>query len=173
MPTSATSSLLSKIPTKTAIESDSIADNTLVVFQSDNGGPSGKNNVELDANGGLSGNKGKIQEGGIRVPLVMRWPAKITADTTLKAGTDCELVVDVTDLLPTFCELAGTTAPLGIDGVSIAPTLLGTGHQRRREFIIHEASNGQSIIRGNYKLVRSKKLAAQTLRSGSGPRGGG
>jgi arylsulfatase A-like enzyme len=136
--------------------SDSIADNTLVIFQSDNGGPSGKNNVELDANGGLSGNKGKIQEGGIRVPLVMCWPAKITADTALKAGTDCDTVVDVTDLLPTFCELAGAPIPIGIDGVSIAPTLLGSGHQRRREFIIHEASNGQSIIRGNYKLVRSK-----------------
>ncbi|HIE96622.1 MAG TPA: hypothetical protein EYQ63_06340 [Fuerstia sp.] len=66
------------------------------------------------------------------------------------------MVVDVTDLLPTFCELAGAPIPLGIDGVSIAPTLLGSGHQRRREFIIHEAGNGQSIIRGKHKLIRSK-----------------
>ncbi len=137
--------------------SDSIADDTLVIFQSDNGGPSGKNNVELDANGGLSGNKGRIQEGGIRVPLVMRWPAKITTETALKAGTNSDMVVDVTDLLPTFCELAGTPTPLGVDGVSIAPTLLGVGQQRRREFIIHEAGNGQSIIHGKHKLVRSKK----------------
>jgi len=135
---------------------DSIADDTLVVFQSDNGGPGGKNNVELDANGGLRGTKGKIQEGGIRVPLVMRWRAKINADTVLKAGTNSNMIVDVTDLLPTFCELAGASTPVGIDGVSIAPTLRGSGHQRRREFIIHEAGNGQSIIRGNYKLVRSK-----------------
>ncbi|MEC7499418.1 MAG: sulfatase/phosphatase domain-containing protein, partial [Planctomycetota bacterium] len=69
---------------------------------------------------------------------------------------DCEKIVDVTDLLPTFCELAGVPAPVGIDGVSIAPTLLGRGHQRYRDFIVHEASNGQSIIRGKYKLVRSK-----------------
>ena len=137
--------------------SDSIADNTLVIFQSDNGGPGGKNNVELDANGGLSGVKGRIQEGGIRVPLVMRWPAKITSNSVLKAGGNCNTVVDVTDLLPTFCELAGVRSPLGIDGVSIAPTLLGSSHQRRRDFIIHEASNGQSIIRGKHKLVRSKK----------------
>jgi arylsulfatase A-like enzyme len=136
--------------------SDSIADNTLVVFQSDNGGPAGKSNVELDANGGLSGHKGRIQEGGIRVPLVMNWPAKITTESPVKAGTNCDMVVDGSDLLPTFCELAGAPVPLGIDGVSIAPTLLGTGHQRRRDFIIHEAGNGQSIIRGNYKLVRSK-----------------
>ena len=143
-------------PNNDGDSSDSIVEDTLVVFQSDNGGPAGKNNSELDANGGLRGNKGKIQEGGIRVPLVMRWPAKITADSKLRAGTDCEKIVDVTDLLPTFCELAGVPAPVGIDGVSIAPTLLGRGHQRYRDFIVHEASNGQSIIRGKHKLVRSK-----------------
>jgi len=143
-------------PNNDGDKSDSIADNTLVIFQSDNGGPGGRNNVELDANGGLSGNKGKIQEGGIRVPLVMRWPAKITKTSALKAGMNCDMVVDVTDLLPTFCELAGTPTTLGIDGVSIAPTLLGRGDQRRRDFIIHEAGNGQSIIRGKYKLIRSK-----------------
>jgi arylsulfatase A-like enzyme len=143
-------------PNNDGDSSDSIVEDTLVVFQSDNGGPAGKNNSELDANGGLRGNKGKIQEGGIRVPLVMRWPAKITSESKLRAGTDCEKIVDVTDLLPTFCELAGVPAPVGIDGVSIAPTLLGRGHQRYRDFIVHEASNGQSIIRGKYKLVRSK-----------------
>ncbi|WP_182868381.1 sulfatase-like hydrolase/transferase [Rhodopirellula sp. JC639] len=137
--------------------SDSIADNTLVIFQSDNGGPRGKNLVELDANGGLRGTKGSIQEGGIRVPLLMRWPAMIHKESDLKAGTDVDRVVDVTDLLPTFCELAGVAPPLGVDGVSLAPTLTGNGQQRTRDFIIHEAGNGQSIIRGNWKLVRSKK----------------
>ena len=136
--------------------SDSIAGNTLVIFQSDNGGPGGKNNIELNANGGLRGTKGKIQEGGIRVPLIMRWPDKINAASKLKSGTSTDLIVDVTDLLPTFCDLAGTEIPLGIDGVSIAPTLTGDGTQRKRNFLIHEAGNGQSIIRGNHKLVRSK-----------------
>lgn len=144
-------------PNNDGDQSDSIADNTLVIFQSDNGGPNGRNHAEFDANGCLSGYKGRIQEGGIRVPLVMRWPAKITKESTLKAGTQCDLIVDVTDLLPTFCELAGISSPLGIDGVSIAATLVGSGHQRRREFIIHEAGNGQSIIRDNLKLVRSKQ----------------
>lgn len=135
--------------------SDSIADNTLVILQSDNGGPGGKNNTELDANGGLRGNKGSIFEGGLRVPLIMRWPAQIHATSTLKAGTQCDRVVDVTDLLPTFCELAGARSPLGIDGVSIAPTLLSAPGQRPREFIIHEAGNSQSIIRGDHKLIRT------------------
>jgi arylsulfatase A-like enzyme len=144
-------------PNNDGDKSDSVANNTLVVFQSDNGGPSGKNDVQLNTNSGLRGHKGQIHEGGIRVPLVMRWPARIHADSMLKAGTNSRMVVDVTDLLPTFCQLAGVPSPLGIDGVSIAPTLLGTGHQRHRDFIIHEASNGQSIIRDNYKLIRSRK----------------
>lgn len=141
--------------------SDSIADNTLVIFQSDNGGPGGQNNVQLDANGGLRGNKGRIQEGGIRVPLVMRWPGKISDESILKAGSSSKMVVDVTDLLPTFCELAGAESPLGVDGVSIAPTITGKGHQQKREFIIHEAGNGQSIIRGDQKLVRGKSGQVQ------------
>lgn len=141
--------------------SDSVADNTLVIFQSDNGGPSGKNNVELNANGGLRGNKGQIYEGGIRVPLVMRWPIKINADSSLKAGSNSDVVVDVTDLLPTFCDLAGTTSPVGLDGVSIAPTLLSNGHQRYRDFIVHEAGKTHSIIRKNFKLVRGGKTAVQ------------
>ncbi|MEO1530145.1 MAG: sulfatase-like hydrolase/transferase [Planctomycetota bacterium] len=145
-------------PNNDGDRSDSIAENTLVVFQSDNGGPAGKNNVELDANGGLRGNKGSIYEGGIRVPLVMRWPAMIHGKSKLKAGTNCDKVVDVTDLLPTFCELAGAPVPLGIDGVSIAPTLAGKGYQRERQFLIHEAGRGQSsIILGNDKLVYSEK----------------
>ena len=132
-------------------KTDSVADNTLVIFQSDNGGPGGANNTVYDANGGLRGNKGSIHEGGIRVPLIMRWPKKI------QAGSSSDQVVDVTDLLPTFCELSGAEVPLGIDGVSIAPTLTGEGIQRQREFIIHEAGNGQSIIRGKDKLVRSAR----------------
>lgn len=141
--------------------SDSIADKTLVIFQSDNGGPGGKNNIELDANGGLSGVKGSVQEGGIRVPLVMRWPERIHSESKLKAGTSTNMVVDVTDLLPTFCELAGVDAPVGIDGVSIAPTLTGEGHQRTRDFLIHEAGSAQSIIKGNLKLFRSRRKGSK------------
>ncbi len=136
--------------------SDSVADNTLVIFQSDNGGPGGSSCKEYDANGGLRGNKGSIYEGGIRVPTIMRWPAKITGRSRLRAGTTSDMVFDVSDLLPTFCELAGATPTVGLDGVSLAPTILGSGHQRTREFLIHEAGNYGSIIRGRYKLVRSK-----------------
>ncbi len=135
---------------------DSVADDTLVIFQSDNGGPHHSARMEFDANGGLRGEKGKIQEGGIRIPTMVRLPANFATKSALKAGTSTDLVIDVTDLLPTFAELAGVPAPLGVDGVSLAPTLLGSGHQRIREFLIHEAGNGQSIIRDGFKLIRSK-----------------
>ena len=138
-------------------KSDSVATNTLVIFQSDNGGPQHAARNEFAANGGLRASKGKIEEGGIRIPTLMRWPAKITATSRLRAGTSTDRIIDVTDLLPTFCELAGVDAPLGIDGVSLAPTLTGEGRQRRRDFVIHEAGNGQSIIRGRHKLIRRKR----------------
>jgi len=140
-------------------KSDSVAHDTLVVFQSDNGGPRGSNREQLDANGGLLGSKGSIYEGGIRVPTIMRWPAKITASSKLKTGTSTDLVIDCSDLLPTFCELAGAPVPLGLSGVSIAPTLTGEGEQRLREFLIHEAGGQASIIRGRYKLIRSRANA--------------
>jgi len=137
--------------------SDSVAANTLVVFQSDNGGPQHPARNEFQANGGLRASKGRIEEGGIRIPTLMRWPARIHASSRLRAGTSSDQVIDVTDLLPTFCELANVEPPLGIDGVSLAPTLSGEGVQRRREFVIHEAGNGQSIIRGRHKLIRRKR----------------
>ena len=135
---------------------DSVAEDTLVIFQSDNGGPQHPARHEFAANAGLKGEKGKIQEGGIRVPTLMRLPANFAAQSALKPGTGVDRVIDVTDLLPTFAELAGVKAPLGIDGVSLAPILLGSGQQRDREFLIHEAGNGQSIIRGDWKLVRDR-----------------
>ena len=137
-------------------KSDSVAKDTLVVFQSDNGGPGGTNREQLNANGGLRGSKGSIYEGGIRVPTIMRWPDKITRDSKLKVGSSTDLIVDCSDLLPTFCELAGGPVPLGLSGVSIAPTLKGEGEQRVREFLIHEAGGQASIIRGRYKLIRSR-----------------
>jgi hypothetical protein len=86
----------------------------------------------------------------------MRWPDKITRNSKLKVGSSTDLLVDCSDLLPTFCELAGAPVPLGLSGVSIAPTLKGEGEQRIREFLIHEAGGQASIIRGRYKLIRSR-----------------
>lgn len=138
--------------------SDSVADNTLVIFTSDNGGPGAKVDSvrsELDTNGGLRGAKGSIYEGGIRIPTIMRWPSKINSSSKLKPGMSTDRILDVTDMLPTFSELAGVEAPVGIDGVSAASFLQGAGEQRTRDFLIHEAGKHASIIQGRYKLIRS------------------
>lgn len=139
--------------------SDSVADNTLVIFTSDNGGPGAKVDSvrgELDSNGGLRGAKGSIYEGGIRIPTIMRWPSKINASSKLKPGMSTDRILDVTDMLPTFSELAGVAAPVGIDGVSAASFLQGAGEQRSRDFLIHEAGKHYSIIKGRYKLIGSE-----------------
>jgi hypothetical protein len=145
-------------PNEDGDKSDSVVQNTLVVFQSDNGGPGGKNREELNANGGLLGSKGSIYEGGIRVPTIMRWPKKITQKSKLKKGTSTDLVMDCSDLLPTFCELAGAPIPLGVSGVSLAPTLTGSGEQKVRDFLIHETNGQASIISGRYKFIRPKQI---------------
>lgn len=80
----------------------------------------------FELNGPLRGGKGSLYEGGIRVPLVVCWPEMVNA------GRVSERPVDITDLLPTFADLAGGKAPAGIDGVSFAPTLTGQGYQRPR-----------------------------------------
>ncbi|MEO0415156.1 MAG: sulfatase-like hydrolase/transferase, partial [Verrucomicrobiota bacterium] len=131
--------------------SDSIAKDTLVIFQSDNGGPKGACQTEMDSNGGLTGAKGAVSDGGIRVPLLMRWPNK------LAAGSTADTVVDVTDMLPTFCELTDQEVPLGIDGCSLVPLFEGTEFHRFP--LIHESKSEASVIDGNWKLVTSLKSA--------------
>lgn len=87
--------------------------NTLVVFTSDNGG-----HPEYAANGPMRGSKWNLYEGGIRVPLIMRWPGK------LPKGEACRTPVCGYDLLPTFAEVAGKAIDPekeGLDGRSLAP----------------------------------------------------
>ncbi|MEQ8785352.1 MAG: sulfatase [Pirellulaceae bacterium] len=98
-----------------ALDRLELADNTLVVFTSDNGG-----HPEYAANGPLRGSKWNLYEGGIRVPLIARWPGKIDA------GSTCDAPVIGGDILPTFCEAAGAALPEApLDGRSLMPLLTG------------------------------------------------
>jgi len=92
-----------------------IADNTIVLFTSDNGAA-----YEGDI-GALKGGKTDLHDGGLRVPMIVRWPAAITAGQTTKAFGH------TTDLLPTFCEAAGVELPeeLPLDGLSLLPHFKG------------------------------------------------
>ncbi|MDE0935838.1 MAG: sulfatase [Mariniblastus sp.] len=93
-----------------------IADNTLVIFTSDNGS-NGRNG---GSNQPFSGNKGSTMEGGMRVPMIAKWPGRI------KPGTICGELATTMDILPTFCELAGAKlSDRKIDGFDISGLLFG------------------------------------------------
>ena len=105
-----------------------VADDTIVMFASDNGAHSagGHSANDFHSSGPLRGEKRELYEGGIRTPLIVRWPAKI------EPGSVSDHVGAFWDLMPTACELAGIDPPDDIDGVSFAPTLRGE-HDRQQQ----------------------------------------
>ena len=136
------------------LEETGIAQDTLVIFTSDNGPhkAGGHQPDFFDSNGPLRGYKRDLYEGGIRVPTVAWWPGEISAEShtdTPFAGWD---------ILPTFCELAGVESPNQVNGISFAPTLLGKpGVQESRKYLyweFHEQGGKQAIRMGKWKGVR-------------------
>jgi len=131
-----------------------IDEKTLVMFSSDNGPHrEGGNNPHFnDSNGPLRGIKRDVYEGGIRVPLIARWPGKI------KPGSVSDHISAFWDFLPTCCELAQVPVPDGIDGISMVPTLLGRPEQQRQhEYLyweFHEQGKKQAVRLGPWKGVR-------------------
>ena len=127
---------------------------TLVMFSSDNGPhkEGGGDPAFFDASGPLKGYKRALYEGGIRVPMIARWPGKI------KAGSTSNHVSAFWDFLPTCCELAGADAPEGIDGISMVPTFLGRRRQQKKHDALywefHEQGKKQAVRMGNWKGVR-------------------
>lgn len=143
-----------------------LADTTLVLFTSDNGATHdvGGADTEFFASvGPLRDRKGRVYEGGIRVPLLARWPK------TIAAGRTTDLPAYFPDVLPTLLDTAGAAdrIPAAVDGLSLLPTLRGQPErQKRHEFLLWEFAGygGQQAIRiGDWKGVRiglQKKKAA-------------
>ncbi len=128
-----------------------IDDKTLVIFTSDNGphGEGGVNPNFNDSNGPLRGMKRSLYDGGIRVPLIARWPGKI------KPGTTSRLISAFWDFLPTACAVAGIKPPEDIDGISYLPTLLGKdGEQKKHEALYWEYGGATAVRMGPWKGVR-------------------
>ncbi|MDH7481284.1 MAG: sulfatase [Armatimonadota bacterium] len=128
-----------------------IADNTVVIFNSDNGGY-----VKATSNAPLRAGKGTLYEGGIRDPLIVRWPGKV------KEGSICNEVVTSTDYYRTICEIAGVKPPENqpIDGVSIVSLLKQTGGINRKAVYWHYphyhpggTSPAGAIRCGDWKLI--------------------
>jgi arylsulfatase A-like enzyme len=139
-------------------------ENTLVMFASDNGphAEGGNNPAFNDSNGPLRGKKRDLTEGGIRVPLIARWPSKI------KAGSESSFVGGFQDILPTFAEFAGAQKQLPpvYDGVSLVPTLLGEGMQAEHDYLywaFYEGGAGQAIRKGKWKAIQQPYHSAVRL----------
>ncbi|MDO6604579.1 sulfatase-like hydrolase/transferase [Arenibacter palladensis] len=131
-----------------------IAENTIVVFTNDNGGPSDKNGSD---NSPLSGIKSTHLEGGIRVPFLMRWPGH------LKPNTTYDQPISTFDLLPTFYLAAG--GPVhdlkDIDGVDIVPFVNGKKTERPHEVLFWKRDARAAMRKGDWKLVRFPDRPAQ------------
>ncbi|HVS36829.1 MAG TPA: arylsulfatase [Gemmataceae bacterium] len=128
---------------------------TIVFFSSDNGPhkEGGHDPEFFDSAGPLRGYKRDLTEGGIREPMIVRWPGKV------KAGSETDQVGAFWDFLPTAADLAGVKAPAGLDGISLAPTLLGTAKQAQHDFLyweFHERGFQQAVRMGDWKALRLK-----------------
>jgi arylsulfatase A-like enzyme len=129
-------------------------DDTLVMFSSDNGPhkEGGADPEFFNSSGPLKGYKRALYEGGIRVPMIARWPGKI------QAGSVSDHISAFWDFLPTCCELVGAEIPEGIDGISMVPTLLGkSNEQLQHEYLyweFHEQGKRQGVRMGDWKGVR-------------------
>jgi arylsulfatase len=132
-----------------------VADNTLVVFTSDNG-PSWVGGCDLEffqSQGGLRGRKAQVFEGGIRVPTIVRWPGRVVANS------ESDYVSAFWDWLPTFCTAANIEFQQQ-DGHSLVEVLEGVQQSSRPGALYFEhARQAQAIIVGDYKLLRTKQSA--------------
>ena len=133
-----------------------VADNTLVVFTSDNGHEyDDLKNEFFNSNGNFQGHKRDLYEGGIRAPFVAYWPNKI------KVGTKTNHISAFWDFLPTACDLAGVKPSDKIDGISYAPTLLGNeDSQQKHDYLYWEFNERsgpiQAVRQDNWKAVKFK-----------------
>ncbi|MET0622943.1 MAG: arylsulfatase [Pyrinomonadaceae bacterium] len=127
---------------------------TLVVFTSDNGpqgsAEGGYDQTLFDSNGPFRGLKRELYEGGIRVPLVVRWPGRVRAGATVREP------VTLCDLLPTAAALASARTAEASDGVSLLPLLSGGRATRRAPLYweFHEGGFAQAVRMGRWKIVR-------------------
>ena len=144
------------------LDEKGLADNTLLIFTSDNGphAEGGADQTFFNCEQLLQGLKRNTHEGGIRIPFIARWPGKI------KPGTVSDQMFAFYDLMPTFCDVAGIENYEEkyrnprlendyFDGISIYPTLTGEGEQVQHDHLYWEfhETNMIGVRKGNWKLV--------------------
>lgn len=135
------------------LDSLGIAENTILVFTSDNG-PHREGGADPDffnSNGQLRGYKRDLYEGGIRVPFIVRWPGHI------EPGSSTDHISAFWDFFPTVADILGKDNIEGTDGISYLPVLTGKGSQKKHDYLyweFHEAGGRQAIRMGDWKAVR-------------------
>lgn len=129
------------------VEKQGLAENTLIVFISDNGGPVDSN---ASINAPLNGQKGILLEGGIRVPFIMNWPSK------LSAGKTYDNPVISLDFAASFFELAGgeMTDYVKFDGVNLMPFITEQNNEKPHKSMNWRFTISAAIRDGNWKLIR-------------------
>ena len=144
------------------LEELGLEDDTLVMFTSDNGTTHGSGGDEVfgvggvdsdffDSTGGLRGFKGSVYEGGLRVPMIARWPGKVPANAVTDQATYFP------DLFPTLCKFIGAEVPEGLDGDNIEVAMLGIGTLAERKPMVWTfvEYGGQVAIRiDDWKVVQ-------------------
>lgn len=139
------------------LKQEGIYNNTLIIITSDNG-PTYAGGVDAEFfnsagpfNNGYGWTKGFLNEGGIRVPMIASWPDKISS------GRVTDHISSLTDILPTFCDIASIDTPGFSDGLSFLSTLNETNNQKKHDFLYWEfpSYGGQQAVRmGNWKAIR-------------------
>jgi len=130
---------------------------TVVIFSSDNGPTHDVGGVDttfFNSTGGLRGRKGSLDEGGIRVPCIVRWPGRTPAGQTTDALTGFE------DWMPTLLDIAGAKPSADLDGVNLRPLLEG-GAMPERAYLYREFpgyGGWQAVWQGPWKAVRRDLL---------------
>ncbi|GAA4809859.1 arylsulfatase [Litoribaculum gwangyangense] len=130
-----------------------LEEHTIFIFTSDNGPhqEGGADPDYFDSNGILKGYKRDLFEGGIRVPLIVKWRGKI------KEGRQTNHISAFWDVMPTFANILNTKLDTKTDGISFLPTLLDTGKQQKHDYLyweFHELKGRQAIRKDNWKLVK-------------------
>lgn len=134
------------------LEKEGIADNTLIVFTSDNGPhrEGGANPDFFHSYGPLRGCKRDMYEGGIRVPFIVSYPGHIAE------GTKSDQIMAFWDIMPTFAELIGSSDTITTDGISMLPSWTG-GKQDQHPYLyweFHELGGRQAVRMGDWKGIR-------------------
>ena len=145
---------------------------TIVFFCGDNGGqdrfrdedhPRGFFGPNVNPKTGVAfrGSKGNLYEGGLRIPMLVRWPGKIAP------GRVSDLLWYFPDVLPTVAEITGTKAPKDVDGISIVPELLGEKaagrKQPQHEYLYWELGGQTAVCMGDWKAIRPREDAPWEL----------